>query len=161
MAQTTRPLPLERATVIPNPPNLRFQSQITRTLEELVSILTTLEELNTIELCTCKTYVVDQLEIVRRQAQELDIVLDRLILVLIFEDRTFEYLPQILFSRCHITVLINDLTLILQNDDCTPAGDDCERQALYNQALENAQLAFNNIIAVTKFLEIEEEEGVR
>lgn len=157
MAQPT--MPISPDTELTDSSNQIFQPQLSDILEDISIILSTLKELNTIELCTCKTYVVDQLVIVRRQAQELDVFLDRLLLIIIFGNRIFEYLPQFLFARCHLTVLINDLTLILQNDECTPEGDDCGRQALYNQVLENAQLAFNNILAIIKFLEIEEEEG--
>lgn len=114
-----------------------------------------LEEVLKYDLCKCPTFTREQLVRARRLAQDVDIILDRLLVAIFFEDPDFLYYNYLLFARLRMAAAINELTVLVTSDFCAEDSEACFYERVFERALENVQIANSNLLTILKFLAID------
>lgn len=110
-----------------------------------------LEEVLRYDSCSCTAFIKEKLTRARSLSQDVNIFLDRLLIVIIVTEPTFLYTDYLLFAQFRIAAAINELAKLLTTDLCSK-NTGCLDERLFELIFENIQIANSNLLAVLKFL---------
>lgn len=119
---------------------------------EVLEILFTVKD---IDACACEAFTIKQLEVARLRAQELSVLLDRILICLTFTDITFPYYSIISTSTARVSQAVEGLTLLQESNYCSNPDEECKVVLIFAATLLDVQTVLNNLIAVSKLIMME------